>query len=198
MSRKPLKIWKIVAIPIVMLGFAFAMVPLYNTFCDLTGFNGRSNSLRTADANVNYEVDANRQIKVSFVTQVAAGMPITFKAQSAITKIYPGQMKTMIFEAENRSNKRIIGQAIPSVIPSQAAIHFKKLECFCFQKQEFSPGEKVKMPVRFTIDPEVDSEILDVSLSYTFYYIESEESSEESVIRIHNEDFSEVKQVDQL
>ena len=195
-KRKPVKLWKIVAIPVAMFGFAFSLVPLYTVFCDLTGFNGKSSTLIEAEnySEKGQDLDFSRKVSVTFVTNVAPGLPMVFYPKGDAIEIIPGKIYQATFIAENRSDKTIIGQAIPSVSPPQAAVHFRKMECFCFQEQQFAPRDKVEMPVRFTVDPAVDTEVKDVSLAYTFYLKKNaQKTSDKTVIRTHNEDFSKIK-----
>lgn len=193
--RKPIKIWKITLIPVLMFGFAFALVPLYNVLCDLTGFNGKSSTLieATKTAERSFSIDLERKIKTAFITNVARGLPMVFYPENNILEIVPGKVYQMNFVAENRSDNTIIGQAIPSVSPPQAAIHFRKMECFCFQKQQFAPKEKITMPVRFIVDPAMDKAVENISLAYTFYLKESKQGNVGSIIRTHDENFN-VKQ----
>jgi cytochrome c oxidase assembly protein subunit 11 len=161
---------KLVFIPVAMFGFAFALVPLYNILCDVTGFNGRTTNSSYQNVST-YEVDESRTVMVDFAAAVAPGFPVNFKPQQDQMEVVPGKVYTMIFLAENRSNELIVGQAVPSVAPSQAATHFKKLECFCFTRQEFKAKEPVEMPVRFVVEPALDKNVQNVTLSYNFFRI---------------------------
>ena len=162
---------KLVFIPVAMFGFAFALVPLYNILCDVTGFNGRTTNSSYQNVST-YEVDESRTITVDFAAAVAPGFPVNFKPQFSQMEVIPGKVYTMIYLAENRSNEIVVGQAVPSVAPSQAAIHFKKLECFCFTRQEFKAKEPVEMPVRFVVEPALDKNVQNVTLSYNFFRIQ--------------------------
>lgn len=161
---------KLVFIPVAMFGFAFALVPLYNILCDITGFNGRTTNSSYQNVST-YEVDESRTVMVDFAAAVAPGFPISFKPKQNQMEVVPGKVYTMIYLAENRSNEAIVGQAVPSVAPSQAATHFKKLECFCFTRQEFKAKEPVEMPVRFVVEPALDKNVQNVTLSYNFFRI---------------------------
>lgn len=161
---------KLVFIPVAMFGFAFALVPLYNILCDITGFNGRTTNSSYQNVST-YEVDESRTVMVDFAAAVAPGFPINFKPKQNQMEVVPGKVYTMIYLAENRSNEAIVGQAVPSVAPSQAATHFKKLECFCFTRQEFKAKEPVEMPVRFVVEPALDKNVQNVTLSYNFFRI---------------------------
>lgn len=190
--RHPIKIWKIVLIPVVMFGFAFSLVPLYDVFCDLTGFNGKSSRLTEVDNSSTESLTPalNHKIQTTFVTSVAPGLPMVFYPKKNTLEVVAGKIYQMTFIAENRSDKAIVGQAIPSVSPPQAAIHFRKMECFCFQQQQLAAHAKVEMPVRFVIDPALNEEIKNISLAYTFYLKENKKGNAKTTVSTHNEDFS--------
>jgi len=162
---------KLVIAPVLMFGFAFALVPLYDILCDITGFNGRSTNESYQEVRNSYEVDESRLVSVTFSAVVATGFPITFRPAVSSMEVVPGKVYTMNYLAENRSNDAIVGQATPSIAPHQAAPHFKKLECFCFTRQEFAAKQPVEMPVRFVIEPSLDKNVQNVTLSYNFFRI---------------------------
>ena len=162
---------KLIIAPIVMFGFAFALVPLYDILCDITGFNGRTTNESYQEVRASYDVDESRLVSVTFSAAVAPGFPISFKPEVSSMEVVPGKVYTMNYLAENRSNEVIVGQATPSIAPSQAATHFKKLECFCFTRQEFAAKEPVKMPVRFVVEPLLDKGVQNITLSYNFFRI---------------------------
>jgi cytochrome c oxidase assembly protein subunit 11 len=149
-----------------MFGFGFAMVPLYDVFCDITGLNGKTGG-RAAVAGIEAEVD--RTVVVEFIASVNQSMPWDFKPQVTRMEVHPGQMYRTSYYARNRTEHAMIGQAIPSVAPGVAAPHFKKTECFCFTEQEFSAGEGRDMPLLFMVDPELPDDVGVVTLSYTFF-----------------------------
>jgi len=149
-----------------MFGFGFAMVPLYNVFCDITGINGKTGG-RVAIAAT--EPDMDRTVTVEFITSVNQSMPWDFRPEVTSMEVHPGKMYRTMFYARNRTDKTMVGQAIPSVTPGIAALHFKKTECFCFTEQQFSAGEGRDMPVMFMVDRELPEEIGELTLSYTFF-----------------------------
>ncbi len=153
-----------------MFGFAFLMVPLYDAFCKLTGLNGKTSG--SISNQTEFVVDNNRIVSIDFFADVSAGFPVNFRPLTKSMVVIPGKHYTVEYLAQNTSDKTIVGQAIPSVAPGLAAAHFKKLECFCFERQTFLPKQVVKMPVRFVIDSELDKAIVDVSMSYKFFRIE--------------------------
>lgn len=150
-----------------MFGFVFAMVPLYDVFCDLTGLNGK-----TADGPaqaVIVEPDLSRTVMVEFVASVNESMPWDFRPAVVRMEVHPGKMYRTSFVARNRTDQVMVGQAIPSVTPGVAASHFKKTECFCFTEQAFEAREERDMPLLFMVDPGLPEEIEEVTLAYTFF-----------------------------
>ena len=153
-----------------MFFFAYAMVPIYDVLCDITGFNGKTGTVETEQL---YEVNEERVVSVSFFAATSPGFPVQFAPKVASMDVVPGKFYTTSYIAKNTTDEMIYGQAIPSVAPTDAALHFKKLECFCFIKQGFKPNEEVEMTLRFVIEPEMEERIKDVSLSYNFYKLDS-------------------------
>lgn len=158
----------IVVIAGLMFGLGFAMAPYYDAVCEYFGISGR---VKEASAEKNFQVDASREITLEFVTSVNERMPLEFRAEKPKMIIHPGQYYTVKFYAKNLSDRKLVGQAIPSIAPVWAASHLQKTECFCFSAQEFEPGREREMPVRFVVDPEVQSDVRDMTLSYTFFDI---------------------------
>ncbi len=147
--------------------FAFALVPLYNVICSLTGLNGKTEN--TASTLAKAKVDNSRLVTVQFVAAVMPGLGWNFyPKQNAIT-LHPGQIETVIFEAKNITSETIAGQAIPSVTPGKASIYLKKIECFCFVRQGLKPGEIKEMPLRFFVDPALPQDVKEMTLSYSFF-----------------------------
>ena len=153
-----------------MFFFAYAMVPLYDVLCDITGFNGKTGRVETEKQ---YQVNEERLVSVSFFAATTPGFPVQFAPKVSSMEVIPGKFYTTSYIAKNTTDEIIYGQAIPSVAPTDAALHFKKLECLCFVKQAFQPNEEVEMTLRFVIEPEMDEWIKDVSLSYNFYKLDS-------------------------
>jgi len=152
----------------LMFGLGFAMAPFYDAVCEYFGISGR---VKEASAEKAFAVDTSREITLEFVTMVNEKMPLEFRAEMPKMAIHPGQYYTVKFYAKNLSNKKLVGQAIPSIAPVWAASHLQKTECFCFSAQEFEPGVERAMPVRFVIDPAVQADVRDMTLSYTFFDI---------------------------
>ncbi len=170
-KRQPVskKFWiKLGLAPFAMFAFAFALVPLYDTFCDITGLNGRTSNISIVYDGDTVTVDNSRTITVDFLAVTSPGFPVKFYPMTKKMDIVPGKMYTMMYYAENRSDKALIGQAVPSVAPGEAASHFQKIECFCFKNQKFEPKVPVEMPVRFFVDSKVGKDIQNITLSYNF------------------------------
>ena len=152
----------------VMIGAAYAAVPLYDLFCKVTGFGGTT---QVASANPKGVID--REMTVRFDSNVEGGLPWTVKPAAPVTdKI--GNVETVVFVAHNLSDKPITGQAVFNVTPELTGVYFNKIECFCFTEQTLQPGETVEMPVTFFVDPDIDENrdlrtVRNITLSYTFY-----------------------------
>lgn len=150
-----------------MVAFTFIVLPpLYDAFCEVTGLGGRTN---TSAATVEENVDTDREVRLEFVTTVNQYAPWTFDSKLDLMTIQPGKLHEAMFVAKNLTDRHKIAQAVPSVAPPQAAKYFKKLECFCFSQQEFTPGELKEMPVRFIVDSDLPEHIDTITLSYTFF-----------------------------
>ncbi len=152
-----------------MFAFGFALVPLYNVFCDLTGLNGKTGSMVEAASLAGQQVDRSRTVTVEFVATLNQSMDWEFRPTQSELQIHPGKLYTTSFYARNKAQQRMVGQAVPSVAPGLAAAHFKKTECFCFQRQLFKAGEERKMPVRFLVDADLPPGVETITLSYTFF-----------------------------
>lgn len=153
---------------VAMFGFGFALVPLYDVICDLTGLNGRDDGLVTSTATAG-EVDTSRQVKIEFVTTVNGGSDWAFAPESPTVTVHPGQASTVVFHATNPNAQQVIAQAVPSVAPWRAAKYLRKTECFCFNNQPFAPNEAKAMPVVFVVDPELPDDVDTLTLSYTWF-----------------------------
>lgn len=160
---------KILLAVVGMFGFGFALVPLYDVFCDITGINGKtSNEAAVYEA---VEIDTSRTITVDFITRTNSGMPWEFEAQTQQVKVHPGKMSEVAFYVRNPTKRDIIAQAVPSVSPGTASLYMNKTECFCFQHQPLKAGEEAIMPMVFYIDPQLPKDITFFTLQYTLYDI---------------------------
>lgn len=160
-------ILKLLGIVFGMFGFGFALVPLYDVFCDLTGINGKTSD--TAAVYDGVTVDNSRLVTVEFITRNNKGMPWQFASETKRVQVHPGEMHQVNFIARNPANRAIVGQAVPSVSPGTAAIYLNKTECFCFEQQPLQAGEDVVMPMKFYVDPQLPDDIEFFTVQYTLY-----------------------------
>lgn len=163
---------KLLVAAVLMFGFGFALVPLYDVICDVTGLNGKTSSSAAADSN---DVDPSRTVRVQFVTQTNADMPWQFRPEVRSVELHPGEIKLVQFFAKNEAVDTVIGQAIPSVTPGVAASYLKKTQCFCFDQQTLAAGKSMDMPVIFYLDPAIPKHITELTLSYTLYNVTERE-----------------------
>ena len=164
--------------------FGWAMVPLYNVLCEVTGFNGKTGARGVirdgfaagglqAGAPTNV-VDTSRTVRVEFTGTVMPGLPWDMRPLTTQLDIHPGELQQVSYLVRNTSDRTITGQAVPSVTPGQAAQHFDKIECFCFEQQTLAPGESQEMPLAFILKPAVDRDIAHITLSYAFFSIDGQ------------------------
>jgi cytochrome c oxidase assembly protein subunit 11 len=144
-------------------------VTLYRLFCQATGSGGY-----TQRASSDTAVQSARTVTVWFNTNVAPGMPWRFMPVQRSVSVHLGQEALVFFEAENLSDKSIVGHATFNVTPGRVGLYFKKIQCFCFTEERLGPGQKVEMPVDFFVDPRMDNaadakDVHDITLSYTFF-----------------------------
>jgi cytochrome c oxidase assembly protein subunit 11 len=162
-----------------MFAFGYALVPLYKAICEMTGINILSLSERQVPGNgvawrdvklpSNTQIDTSRTITVEFDANSRG--PWEFKPAQRSVQVHPGQLTTVMYEFQNVQNRRMAAQAIPSYAPNQAAAHFNKLECFCFNQYTLEAGEKKQWPVAFVIDPKLSKDVTTITLSYTFFEV---------------------------
>jgi cytochrome c oxidase assembly protein subunit 11 len=160
---------RLLVFAIGMFAFGFLVLPpLYDVFCDITGFGGRTNT--TAMAAVE-RPDLSRTIRIEFVTTVNEYAPWTFSADVDSMEVHPGKMYFATFSATYHSAKQMLGQAVASIAPVTANEHFRKIECFCFDSQEFAPNEERALPLQFIVAPELPDYVDTITLSYTLFDI---------------------------
>jgi cytochrome c oxidase assembly protein subunit 11 len=159
--------WKLVAIAAGSFGFGFALVPLYNVLCSVTGYGDQTKLLQRVTA-IEHP-DPSRTITVEFLADVASAGTFEFRPVVRTVQVHPGQLFTAQFYAKNLTGRDTVAQAVPNIAPSEVAAYFHKTECFCFSPQHFALNEGRDMPVRFIIDPALPSHIDLITLAYTFY-----------------------------
>ena len=158
---------KLLVVAAIMFGFGFALVPFYEKICEVTGIR---NVFQPDAVAANTQIDATRLVSVEFDANTRR-LPWTFKPLQSSVTVHPGEVMQVVYEVRNTLERPVTGQAVPSYGPQQAALYFRKIECFCFQQQTLGPGEVRKMPVVFVIDPKLPPELNTVTLSYTFFEV---------------------------
>ena len=162
---------RLAAAGVLMLGFGYALVPLYNVLCDLTGLSGAPSNLTRAAAPAAPAAPAAaaRTVTVQFATALNRGMPWDFRPDRFEMEVRPGVSYRTVFHARNRSTRAMTGRAVPSVAPTAAAVHLVKQECFCFQSQRLAAGERIAMPLVFRVSERLPAAVDTLTLSYTFF-----------------------------
>jgi cytochrome c oxidase assembly protein subunit 11 len=160
---------KLALIAVAMFGFGFALVPIYDVFCEVTGFGGRTAS--AAQSVVESPV-TDRSVRLEFVASVNRGAHFEFRPTQSSIEIVPGRLYETAYYARNLRSEPVVSQAVPSVAPGLAAQYLKKIECFCFTEQSFGPGEGRDMGVTFMVDPELPAHIDTLTLSYALFAVE--------------------------
>ena len=178
-SENAKMVGKLAVITLGMFAFGYALIPIYQRICEATGINILSLSERQVPGNgsagpnarlpANTQVDRSRTITVEF--DANARGPWEFKPAKRSIQVHPGEMATVMYEFQNVQNRRMAAQAIPSYAPRQAAAHFTKLECFCFNQYTLEAGEKKEWPVAFVIDPRLSKDVTTITLSYTIFEV---------------------------
>ena len=164
---------KLALFAVLMFGFGYALIPFYKVFCDLTGLN----QINLTDAPKNTQVDAGRLVSIEFDTNVH-DLAWQFRPLLSHVSVHPGEIAQVEFEVINTRNVAVTGQAIPSYGPRQAGEFFKKLSCFCFEKQTLAAGETRRMQVVFVVDANLPRDIATITLSYTFFEVEGNQRAE--------------------
>ncbi len=160
------------AIAMSMLALGFASKPLYDTFCRVTGYGGT-----TSVAEAPSQTVLSREMTVRFDSNVQPNLDWTFKPEQRHITIPVGKNSLAFYTVKNNSTEPLVGTAKYNVMPTKAAPYFAKLQCFCFTEQRIEPGEEVRMPVLFFVDPQLDEkprldDVHTITLSYTFYKVE--------------------------
>ncbi len=155
-----------------MTGVAFASVPLYRLFCQVTGFGGTPTRADAAPGAV------AGQIGVRFDANINQALPWKFEPVQRTVRVAPGARTQVLYRARNLSARTTTGTAVFNVTPAKAGQYFSKIQCFCFTEQVLKPGESVDMPVIFFVDPAIAKDpdarhIDEITLSYTFYPVET-------------------------
>jgi cytochrome c oxidase assembly protein subunit 11 len=156
---------------LLMFGFGFALVPIYNVLCKQLGINGKIDlSVRQAAIQeAELKEDFSRNIWVEFVTTMNEQLPWEFYPLHRRVQMHPGGVIHTAYYAKNTTDETMTIQAIPSVTPGRAATYIKKLECFCYEHQTLAPGESAEMPLVFILEDKIPEDINTLTLSYTLF-----------------------------
>lgn len=162
-------------VALAMAGLAFASVPLYRLFCQVTGFGGTTQMAIGTEAP---GAVAGQRVSVRFDATVSHALPWRFVPEQPTHNVAIGERNIAFYTARNLSDRPVTGTATFNVTPVQAGQYFTKIQCFCFTEQTLQPGEEMRMPVVFYVDPRIlddadASRITEITLSYTFYPVDS-------------------------
>ena len=158
---------RLVVVAVGMFAFGYVLVPFYDQICKVTGLR----NIAQPDEVANTQVVTARSVRIELDSNLR-NLPWTFRPLEPVVNVHPGEVRQVVFEVTNNTGRSITGQAIPSYGPQYAAQYFRKLECFCFEKQTLGPGEVRKMPVVFVVDPKAPEDLKTITLSYTFFEVE--------------------------
>ena len=159
--------WKLGVVALGAFGFGFALVPLYDVLCSVTGFGNKAALTRAAK--IAEHPDDERTVTVEFLGDLPTVGSWEFRPVVASMQVHPGRLYEAKFFAHNLTGQDTFGQAVPDIAPSKAQFYFHKTECFCFTPQHFARGEQRAMPVRFIVDPALPKYMDRITLAYTFY-----------------------------
>ncbi len=159
---------------VTMFAFGFALVPLYDVFCDVTGLNGKTNA--RAYQIQSAVIDKTREIKIQFIARNNDNMHWQFKPMEKVLRVHPGESTLTKFYARNPSQHNMVAQAIPSVSPGRAAAYFHKTACFCFERQPLEAMKDTEMPLVFTVDKDLPKDIHTITLAYTLFDVTNQTS----------------------
>jgi len=154
---------KLLLVALLMFGFAWAMIPLYQVVCELTGLSQMTREAKQAALAM--------PVKLRFDATVQPGLPWRVRALTTQLTARPGTFVKVEYEITNTSQRRVIGQAIPRYLPAAAGQYVKKIDCFCFKQQAFAPGETRRLPVVFLLDRNLPPEIRSITLAYSLFNV---------------------------
>ena len=160
---------KLLLAVVCMFGFGFALVPLYDVFCDITGINGKTKGRYELSDAKSMTIDEKRLVRVQFTTSNNENMPGEFRPVVSEIKVHPGELISVDFFARNPTDKHMVAQAVPSLSPNEGTDYFYKVECFCFTQQALKAGEETRMPLRFVVDKDLPEYLTKLTLSYTLF-----------------------------
>ena len=153
--------------------FAFSLVPLYNVACEkVFGIKLEKGPAGQAQL-AGVKPDEKRIVRVQFDGTVNSKLPWAFSPKQLTMEVQPGKQYEAFYVARNQASSAVVGNAAPSIAPTQASGYFEKTECFCFTQQTLQAGEERLMPVRFIVSPSLPADVSTITLSYTFYLNET-------------------------
>jgi cytochrome c oxidase assembly protein subunit 11 len=156
---------KLLVIAVGMLGFGFAMVPMYRQICEAIGIT----QTRTVGSG-NTQVDTSRSVNVELLAS-SSGLPWQFESLQRSVRLHPGELVTVRYRVVNTLNRPVAANAVMNTAPTRAAQYIDKQECFCFTEQKLAAGESREMPVVFRVKADAPSDLETISLSYTFFEV---------------------------
>lgn len=162
---------KLMLVVVLMFGFGFGLVPLYDVFCELTGLNGKTDGVRYEYKENAHRVDSTRQVNIQFLAVNNESVSWTFKPNLSETTMSPGDVVQTSYYVRNTSGRDMTVQAVPSISPGRAAKYVRKFECFCFERQHLLAQEERDMPLRFELSADIPDDIEQLTLSYTLFDI---------------------------
>jgi cytochrome c oxidase assembly protein subunit 11 len=165
--------WQLSLFAAGSLAFGFALVPLYNVLCEVTGYGDRS-KLQQA-ASVVEAPDETRTVTIEMISSVPTFGNWEFRPERSQLEVHPGRLYVAKFYARNLREQAVTAQAVPSIAPLQATQYFRKTECFCFTPQQFAGQQARELTVRFIVDPKLPPNIDRLTLGYAIY--DSQDSS---------------------
>jgi cytochrome c oxidase assembly protein subunit 11 len=163
-ARNRVMMGKLLVIAVGMLGFGFAMVPMYRQICEAIGIT----QTRVVGSSTNSQVDTSRSVKVELLAS-SAGLPWTFEAIDREVSLHPGELKTVRYRVVNTLGRAVTAHAVMNTAPAVANRYIEKQACFCFSDQTLAAGEAREMPVVFRVKSDVPASLTTISLSYTFF-----------------------------
>jgi cytochrome c oxidase assembly protein subunit 11 len=166
-----------------MVGLAYASVPLYRLFCQVTGFGGTTQVAKASDA-----MATTKEISIRFDANVSADLGWTFHPKQNTMTVKIGEPNMAYYTATNASSETVTGTAMFNVTPPEVGIFFNKIECFCFTEQTLKPGETAEFPVQFFVDAamldDADTKsIREITLSYSFYPVKSKAPGKQATLK---------------
>jgi cytochrome c oxidase assembly protein subunit 11 len=166
--------WQLTFFALFFLGFGFALVPLYDVLCQLTGYGARKNLTEASAATAHNEGEtvAPRDVVVEFISTMPTVGEWEFRPVENSAKVRTGQLSVAKFIAKNLLALPATGQAVPSIAPHEASAYFRKTECFCFSPQHFEAGQERELTVRFVVDPQLPKTVDRITLAYSMYGVQ--------------------------